>query len=115
MPDPHPIELRMRVVQAYEAGDGGYTKIAARFFVGEASVKRWVRLFRRQGNLEPRARAGGTPSEIDGFEITAILLRDPDANADEITAAYNHRRRGEQRVHVSSIKRALHRHGYVVK
>ena len=40
-------------------------------------------------------------------------LRDPTAN--ELTAAYNRVRRGRTRVHVSSMKRALHRHDYVVK
>ncbi|WP_236515946.1 hypothetical protein [Sandaracinus amylolyticus] len=38
-----------------------------------------------------------------------------DANAVEIAAAYNRGRRGSARVHVSTIKRALHRFGYVVK
>jgi len=33
----------------------------------------------------------------------------------EITAEYNRRRRGANRRHVSSIKRALHRAGFVVK
>jgi transposase len=42
MSEPHPFELRMRAVQAHEAGEGSYATIALRFSVGEASVKRWV-------------------------------------------------------------------------
>jgi len=38
-----------------------------------------------------------------------------DPTASELTVAYNRSRRGAARVHVSSVKRALHRHDYVVK
>lgn len=63
----------------------------------------------------PQKKAGGTPSDVELAEIEAILARCPDANAGEITAEYNRGRRGKQRRHVSSIKRALYRGGYVVK
>lgn len=115
MPDPHPVELRQRVVDAYEAGEGSYAETAERFRVGVASVKRWVRQFRQEGSLVPRRRAGGTPSEISATDLVLLLWRLPDGNADELTAEYNRRRRAPHRVHVSSMKRALHRHGYVVK
>jgi hypothetical protein len=52
---------------------------------------------------------------ITAEELEAIVGRLGDANAGEITAEFNRRRRGNSRVHVSSIKRALHRYGYVVK
>jgi hypothetical protein len=48
-------------------------------------------------------------------EVEGILAKRPDANAGEITAEYNRGRRGKQRRHASSIKRALCRAGYVVK
>jgi transposase len=94
---------------------GTYPVIAARFAVGEASVKRWVHLARDQGNVAPRPRGGGTPSAIGAAELDQLVAKLGDANAGEITAAYNRRRRGRNRVHVSSVKRALHRNGFVVK
>ena len=115
MAESHPIELRIRVVAAYEAGAGSYPEIAARFHVGEASVKRWVRLHRRNGDVAPTPKGGGTPSMIGLSDLEAALAEVPDATAGELTAAFNRRRARHQRVHVSSIKRALHRHGYVVK
>jgi transposase len=115
MPEPHPVELRQRVVEAYEAGEGSLFEISHRFSVGIASVKRWVRRYRDQGSVAPRTRAGGTPSEIGAIDLALLLSRVPDANAGELTAEYNRRRRAPHRVHVSSIKRALRRHGYVVK
>lgn len=115
MPEAHPIELRERVVKAYECGEGGHVTLAARFLVGVASVRRWVRQYRREGHVTPRKKGGGTPSDISQAEIEKILTRRPDANAGEITAEYNRGRRGRQRRHPSSIKRALYRAGYVVK
>lgn len=115
MPNPHPVELRRRVVHAYETGEGSYATIGERFAIGEASVKRWVWRYRDEGSVEPRPKGGGKYSQIAKREIVAIVARLPDANAGEITAEYNRRRRGHARVHVSSVKRALHRFGYVVK
>jgi transposase len=111
----HPLELRERVVEAYEAGGGSYSVIAARFAIGEASVKRWVRRKRRGVQLAADRKRGGTPSTIAQPDVDAIIARMRDATANEITAEFNRHRRGRARVHVSSMKRALHRYGYVVK
>ena len=115
MGEPHPIELRERVVRAYESGEGAYPVIAAMFSLGEATVKRWVWRHREQGSVAPTPKGGGTPSKISAAEIEAILGRLGDATANELTSEFNRLRRGGNRVHVSSMKRALHRHGYVVK
>lgn len=108
-------ELRDRVVQAYEAGEGGYAAIGARFGLNAATVFRWVGRYRATGETRPTPKAGGTPSTISADVIATLLdrLRDPTAN--ELTAEFNRGRRGRGRVHVSSMKRALHRHGYVIK
>jgi len=115
MSEPYSIEFRRRAVEAHERGDGSYFTIAQRFEVGEATVKRWVWQFRRDGTLTPRRKRGGNRSDISIQELERILAEIPDANAGEITAAYNRGRRGKARRHASSIKRALYRNGYVVK
>ncbi len=115
MPEPHPVELRTRLVEAYERGEGGYVMLARRFCIGEATAKRWVWQYHREGHVQPKKKGGGTPSTVSCAELEAILARRPDANAGEIAAEYNRRRRGKERRHVSSIKRALYRAGYVVK
>jgi transposase len=115
MPDSHPVELRIRVVRAYESGAGSYPEVAAKYEVGEASVKRWVLLHRRQGDVTPSAKGGGTPSTITLVDLESALEKVRDATAGELTAEFNRRHRPRDRVHVSSIKRALQRHGYVVK
>ena len=115
MAEAYSVELRERVVRAYESGEGTHVEIGARFDLGEATVKRWVWLKRRTGSVAPAPKGGGTPSEISADEVEGLLDRLSDATAGELTAEYNRTRRGQARVHVSSMKRALHRYGYVVK
>ena len=102
------------MVLAYEDGEESYAAVGARFAVGEASVKRWVARHRRRGDVAPTPKAGGVRSAITRAEIQQILMEVRDATAGELTAAFNRRHR-RARVHVSSMKRALHRYGYVVK
>jgi transposase len=115
MAEAYSVELRERVVAAFEAGEGSYAEIGDRFAVGEATVKRWVRLKRARGDVLPSPKGGGTPSGISGDEIAEILSMLGDPTAGEMTATFNRSRRPRARIHVSSMKRALHRHGYVVK
>jgi transposase len=115
MVDGHPVALRERVVAAYEAGKGTYVELAELFGVGEASVKRWVWLKRKLGSVEPKAAGGGFRSTITLEVIEQGLAKCPDATALELTAEINRTRPRRLRVHVSSTKRALARHGYVVK
>ena len=115
MPSAHPIELRERLVEAYRCGEGGYLVLSRRFCVGEATAKRWVWQYQRDGKVVIQKKRGGTPTTIERADLEEILARHRDANAGEITAAYNRTRRGRQRRHLSSIKRALRREGYVVK
>ena len=109
------LALRNRVVRAYEAGEGGYAAVASRFAVSARTVLRWVRRFRANGDAHPTPKGGGTPSSISGEEISRLLDRLGDPTANELTAEFNRSPPGKARVHVSSMKRALHRNGYVVK
>ena len=85
MAEAHSVELRIRVVGAYESGVGSYPEVAAQFDVGEASVRRWVRLQRRHGDVAPTPKAGGMPSRISLADIERALAIIKDATAGEIT------------------------------
>ncbi len=115
MAEPYSLELRKRVVDAYEAGEGSYASVAELFSLGEATVKRWVWRRRKHGDLAPDRKGGGTPSTIAEGEIAELIVQLRDPTAAELTVAFNQTRSRKARVHVSSIKRALHRYGYVVK
>jgi transposase len=111
MAEAYPIELRQRVVEAYEADEGTYPVLARRFRVGEATVKRWVGQFHKEGHVRPRKKGGGTPSDVSLSELEALVSKLGDATAGKLTAAYNRGRRGKQRRHRSSVVRALQRGG----
>ncbi len=114
MAEASPEALRTRVVDAYEAGDGSDATIAAHVHLGPATVTRWVAQQRREGHVRPRPNAGGTASVITSGDLEALLTALGDPTAGELTAGDNRPRRGRGRVHVSSMKRALPRHDYVV-
>jgi transposase len=115
MAEAYSVELRQRVVAAYLSGEGSFAQIAKLFKLGSATVVRWVYQHRRDGHVTPLFKGGGTRSDVDPAELQTIVAKLGDGTANEITAEYNRRRRGRHRRHVSSIKRALHRSGYVVK
>jgi transposase len=97
MADAYAVELRERVVRAYESGEGTQVEISERFALGEATVKRWVWLKRRTGAVSPAPKGGGTRSEIGAADIETMLDRLGDATAVELTAEYNRTRRGSAR------------------
>lgn len=115
MAEAYPMELRERLVKAYEAGEGTVVSLAERFRVGEATAKRWLWRMRALGHVEPDKKGGGTPSPVVREDVERIVSALGDATSTEIAAEYNRTRRGAARLHPSTIKRALHRFGYVVK
>ena len=102
-------------MDAYETGEGSFVEIASRFSVGPATLQRWVYRWRKQRSLDASPKGGGTPSSITVGDVEALLAKLGDPTAGELTAEFNRQRPRGQRVHVSSMKRALHRYGYVVK
>jgi transposase len=91
MPKAYSIDLRQRVVDAYEKLNLSYEAIAVQFSVGAASVDRWVSQFRRTGSVEPLPRGGGAPPKVDeaGLNILCELMeRDRDATRGELARAY---------------------------
>ena len=53
------LDLRERVVGAFDVGDMTDEQVAELFQVGEATVHRWRRLKRETGSLVPRPPRGG--------------------------------------------------------
>ena len=59
MPAPLSIDLRQRIIKAYEAGGVTQQQVAERFDVGIASVVRLLARKRATGGLEPKPNVGG--------------------------------------------------------
>lgn len=82
-------DLRQRVVEAYEAGEGSYRTLAEHFRVHFNSVSTWVRAWRETGALGPKAHAGGrarTISDAGRAALRALVAEQPDATLVELAA-----------------------------
>lgn len=64
MPRALSIDLRQRILSAWQAGDGKLS-LSRRFQVSYAAVKRYIRQFQEQGQVEPKPRGGGHPRAVD--------------------------------------------------
>ena len=74
-----PVEIRERVVKAYQSGlSGTYAETARLFGVGEASVSRWMRKARAGESLKPRW-GGGPKRRVDLDWLRAHVAANEDA------------------------------------
>lgn len=114
MPKPYPRELRERVLRAY---DGGLKQdeVAEQFDISRTTLVQWLRLRRETGDVEPLPRGGGMPAKVDAARLEQVLAELPDGTRAELTGLYNQKVPQTDRVHESSLYRALRRLGYVSK
>lgn len=67
------VELRERVVSAYQRGVGTRQEIADIFNVGIATVGRWLRAEREQGTLSPKPHGGGNPRLLNEEDVKILI------------------------------------------
>ena len=82
MPAPYSIDLRQRVINAYEAQEGSQRQIAQRFQVSHSFVKRLIYRYRETGTIEPKSHGGGAIAIIKKSELKQIeqlVNEQPDA------------------------------------
>ena len=115
MPNPYPVALRERAVAAYERGDGSYAQLAALFDVDHRTLERWVARWRDTHSVVPAPRGGGWSCPIDLAVLRGVIRDRPDATLTEVCGAYNRRVARAQQTARSSVHRALHREGFVLK
>lgn len=89
---PYSIDLRQRVVDAYERKEGTREELAARFEVGVASVNRWIRLRRATGSVaakpNPAGKANAIVKEEDRELIVAWYKAQPDMTYEELAERF---------------------------
>ena len=72
MPAPYSIDLRQRVINAYEAKEGSQRQLAERFQVSQSFVTRLIRRYQTTGIIEPKSRGGGAKAKIQMSQIGQI-------------------------------------------
>jgi|ERR1051325_2338578 transposase len=102
------LDLRQRVVSAYEQGEDSIAEIAARFGVGPTFVKKMLRQHRETGELAPRPHGGGRRASLSPKQRRLLqqkVRREQDISLAELQTYLHETVRVE--AHVSTISRAL--------
>src|SRR4051794_39310659 len=84
---PYSQDLRQRIIETVERGEGSLRQIARRFLVSLSFVTRLLHLHRSTGSLQPRPHGGGNPAKLgpQSLERLRELVRQqPDATLEEL-------------------------------
>lgn len=107
MAAPYSADLRQRIVDAYQNGEGSQEELAEQFSVAPNTVLNYLNLQRSQGSVKPRPHGGGRPPRIEGRALQELLEQKNDSTLKELVEEYE--RRYRVRVHLSTMARAIER------
>jgi transposase len=80
-------DLRQRILDTVQGGDGTLGQIARRFLVSVSFITRLLQLHRSTGSLEPRPHGGGNPAILgpeDLEQLRELVQKQPDATLEEL-------------------------------
>src|SRR3954468_15957455 len=83
---PYSEDLRQRVLDTVQRGEGSLRQIARRFLVSVSFVTRLLKLYRSTGSLEPKSHGGGHPPALgpeDLGRLRELIRQQPDATLEE--------------------------------
>ena len=83
---PYSQDLRQRILDTVQRGEGSLRQIARRFLVSVSFVTRLLQLHRSTGSLEPRPHGGGNPPALgpeDLERLRELIGQQPDATLEE--------------------------------
>ncbi|MCB9640154.1 MAG: transposase [Myxococcales bacterium] len=84
---PYSNDLRIRVIKAYQNGEGSQRELARRFCVCLATVQNWLKRFRETGHLEPKDYRRGPQPRIDQRSLSMlrqIVAGKPNATLEDL-------------------------------
>jgi transposase len=84
---PYSQDLRQRILQTIERGEGSLRQIARRFLVSLSFVVRLLQTHRRTGSLQPKPHGGGHPAALgpeDLERLRELVRQQPDATLEEL-------------------------------
>lgn len=87
MRKPISLDLRERIVEAYEREEGTREEVAKRFKVSLGMVKKLLQQESRTGDLRPRYRFCGRKAKLmaqHGAELKALVAKEPDVTLVEM-------------------------------
>lgn len=84
------MDLRERILAAYDRGGSTRQQVADRFQVSLGSVKKLLSQRRRTGQIAPLGRRGGRPPKIRATHLRrlrALVRKQPDLTLEELRTA----------------------------
>jgi transposase len=82
MPAPYSIDLRKRVINAYEAHESSQRQLSKRFQVSLSFVKSLISRYRKTGEISPKPHGGGAKAVIKQSQLKQVqqlVNEQPDA------------------------------------
>lgn len=83
---PYSLDLRQRVIKAYETGSVSQRQLAQQFSIALSTVQAWIQRKRRTGSVAPKP-TGGSRSKLD-HQARAVLARLLETQPDATLAEY---------------------------
>jgi transposase len=116
MAAPLSVDLRQRVIAAYQAKEGSQRQLAERFKVSLSFIRDLRRHYRETGTVEPKPHGGGAVAKLGAVQlpiVQALIEAQPDALLEELCERFA-QKSGIQ-VSPSTMQRATQRLGLSVK
>jgi transposase len=87
MPAPVSVDLRQRILDAYQAKEGSQRQLAERFKVSLSFIRDLMRHHRETGTVQPKPRGGGAVAKLGKEQlpiVEALVKAQPDALLTEL-------------------------------
>jgi transposase len=109
------MDIREKIVSAYEAGNTSIRKVANRFMVSKGVVTRLLHQKRTTGELTPKRATGGKPSQLAAHpaEIIDMVSQHPDWTLEEYCEQWQEQ--SGVRISVSAMCRFLNKQNLSLK
>jgi transposase len=104
------LDLRHRVVEACEQGQGSIAEIADQFSVSTYFIKKMLRQCRQTSDLAPMPHGGGKPPSLTAKQLQLLnrkVRQQSDLSLSELQHLFSEQESVD--VHLSTISRALSR------
>lgn len=110
MPAPLSIDLRQRVLAAYQDKEGSMRHLSERFKVSLSFVRDLTRQYRQTGTVAPKPHGGGAIAKLGVAQlpiVRALVEDQPDALLEELCERFAEKT--GVMVSISTMHRAMHR------
>lgn len=108
MANPLSLDLRQRIIAAYESKEGSQRELAERFKVSLSFIRDLRRHQRETGSLQPKPHGGGAVAKLGEEQLSVVselIAAQPDATLEELCERLAERT--DAKVSVPTMQRAI--------